>query len=115
MLYAPGPFNQHSPLWLIVCYGRAGFSQACQQCWKECSKGLNKQAVHFGDNGQCLQAGRNLWNPDLGLAPGEALWAGRALCFVCQLNELENTIGFPGCENCFKGKWFHLASGRPQN
>lgn len=52
--------------------------------------------------------------PDIGLAPGEALWAGQALCFVRWLNELENTIGFSGCENCSKGSGVTLLLGDPR-
>lgn len=68
---------------------------------EECLKGMNKQAVHFGDNGRlvCRRGGIcGLWSRG---APAEApAWPGAG--GFCPLpNELENTIALSGCENRF--------------
>ena len=82
-------FLSVAPAWGLV-WAEQDSPRRAHTMRKECSKDLNKQAVHFGDNGQPrLQAGRDLWNPR-SRAPGRGLRR-----FVRRVNELENTIELP--------------------
>lgn len=103
-----GPFSAAGPH-----PGCAGFSQAWRTKREEGSKGPNKQAVHFGDNGQPrLQAGKDLWNPRPGRPGAEAPVLGPGGCgaLCARLMSWKIQLRFPGCEKSVK-----IASGAAES
>jgi hypothetical protein len=93
----PGLFNHSLAMGPIVRSCGAGFSQACLTMLEGCSKGLNKQAVPFADNGQPVSrlggtCGILTIGPTLGKAPCKG---GRAGGFVCCLMSWKIQLASP--------------------